>query len=76
LRWVKYDNACVEPCLLFRPRYYLEAPWAQGKIENVCVSVQFSPESLDPQSSYFVEDNQVAASQVTQYWYDDDGWFQ
>jgi hypothetical protein len=76
LRWVKYDNACVEPCLLFRPRYYLEAPWSQGKIENVCVSVQFDPESLDPQSSYFIEDNQVAASQVTQYWYSDEGWFQ
>lgn len=76
LRWIKTDNACVQPCLLFRPRYYLETPWAQGVIQNVCVQTQFTPQSLDPQSSYFIEENLVAASQVTQYWYDDDGWFQ
>jgi hypothetical protein len=63
--------------VLFRPRYYLEAPWAQGKIENVCVPVQFEPQSLDPQSNYFIEQNKVAAQTVTQYWYDEDtGWFQ
>ena len=72
LRWMKFDNACVEPCLLFRPRLYLETPWAQGKIENVCVSAQFNPMSLDPQSNYFIEQNKVASVQVNQYFYDMD----
>jgi len=77
LRWVKFDNACVEPCLLFRPRLYLETPWAQGKIENVCVTQQFNPQSLDPQSSYFIESNKVVAHQGSQYFYDADSgsWF-
>jgi len=73
LRWIKTDNACVQPCTLFRPRYYLETPWAQGVIQNICVTTQFNPESLDPQSSYFIEQNLVAASHVQQYWYDDTG---
>jgi hypothetical protein len=76
LKWLKYDNACVQPCTLFRPRVWLETPWAQGRIENVCVSTQFDPQSLDPQSDYFIEGNLVTASPITQYWYDDDGWFQ
>ena len=76
LRWMKYDNACVQPCYLTRPRVYIETPWAQGKIENVCVSVQFDPQSLDPQSDYFIETNKVAANSITQYFYDDSGWFQ
>ena len=77
LRWVKFDNACAEPCVLFRPRLYLETPWAEGKIENVCVSVQFNPMSLDPQSNYFIEANKVAATQANQYFYDVDlgTWF-
>lgn len=76
LRWMKYDNACVSPCLLIRPRLYLEAPWAQGVIQNVCVNVQFDPQSLDPQSNYFIETNQVAATSHTQYWYESGtGWF-
>ena len=76
LRWMKFDNACVKPCLLTRPRMYLETPWAQGKIENVCVNVQFTPDSLDPQSNYFIEDNLVAATSITQYFYQEGvGWF-
>lgn len=77
LRWMKYDNACVKPCLLIRPRLYLETPWAQGKIENICVNVQFDPMSLDPRSNYFIESNQVVASSITQYWYNPDtgSWF-
>lgn len=77
LRWMKFDNACVEPCLLFRPRLWLETPWAEGKIENICVPVQFSPEVLDPQSSYFIEAYPHEAETALQYWYDvDEGeWF-
>jgi hypothetical protein len=76
LKWLKFDNACVKPCVLFRPRLYLETPWAQGKIENVCVSAgPFMPLSVDPRSNYFLESNKVAAERVTQYWYDDNGWF-
>jgi hypothetical protein len=76
LRWLKYDNACVQPCFLTRPRLYLETPWAQGKIENVCVQVQFNPQSLDPQSNYFIEQNKVAVNGITQYWYEEGaGWF-
>jgi hypothetical protein len=75
LRWLTYDNACVKPCILFRPRLFLETPWAQGRIENVCVSTQFDPMSPDPQSHYFIEGNKVVAIPVTQYWYDDEGWF-
>jgi len=76
IRWMKFDNACVQPCVLFRPRLYLETPWAQGKIENVCVDAgPFAPDSVDPQSSYFIEENKVAAASITQYWYDDEGWF-
>lgn len=75
LRWLKYDNACVSPCILVRPRLYLETPWAQGVIQNVCVQPQFQPQSLDPQSNYFIEQNLVAVNSTTQYWYDDTGWF-
>lgn len=76
LRWVKFDNACAQPCVLFRPRLYLETPWAQGKIENICIDAGvFDPMSLDPQSNYFFEDNLQEADTITQYWYDDTGWF-
>lgn len=75
LKWLKFDNACAQPCVLFSPRLYLETPWCQGKIENVCVSTQFDPLSPDPQSSYFIESNLVTASPIVQYWYDDNGWF-
>lgn len=76
LRWLQHRNACVAPCLLFRPRLYLETPWAQGVIHNVCVSTQFDPQSMDPQSSYFIEQNMNVAEQLQQYWYDEDsGWF-
>lgn len=76
IRWMKYDNVCVQPCVMVRPRLYLETPWAQGKIENVCIAPQtFDPMSLDPQSNYFIEQNLQAASAQTQYWYDDEGWF-
>lgn len=77
LRWFKYENACVQSCLLIRPRLYLECPWAQGVIQNVCVPVQLGPDSLDPQSTYFIETNKVAATPITQYWYnvDDGNWF-
>lgn len=76
IRWMKFDNACVRPCVQFSPRLYLETPWAQGRIANVCVSAgAFNPMSVDPQSSYFIEDNIQAASSITQYWYDDEGWF-
>ena len=70
LRWVKFDNACVMPCLLYRPRLYLETPWCQGVIQNVCVATQFTPNSPDPQSSYFVEGNKVKAGTMPQYFYD------
>ena len=76
LKWLKYDNVCVSPCVLMRPRLYLETPWAQGKIENVCVPTgAFNPMSLNPQDNYFIEDNLQTATQITQYWYDDTGWF-
>lgn len=76
LRWLKFDNACVKPCVLIRPRLYLETPWAQGVIQNVCVNVQFGPFTLDPQSNYFLGDKS-AVSSITQYWYNDDtgSWF-
>lgn len=76
LRWFKYDNACVKPCLLIRPRVYLETPWAQGVIQNVCVNPQFNPMSPDPQSNYFFGTTTPAVSH-TQYWYDPDtgSWF-
>lgn len=69
LRWLKYDNACVKPCLLIQPRLYLEAPWAQGVIQNVCVNPQFNPLSVDPQSNYFISAPVSQAESVTQYWY-------
>jgi hypothetical protein len=77
LRWMKYQNSCVSPCALLRPRCYLETPWAQGVIQNVGVDPQFAPMSLDPASNYFIEQNKVAAVRHTQYWYNDrDGsWF-
>lgn len=77
LRWFKYDNACVMPCYLLRPRLYLEAPWAQGVIQDVAVDPQFDPMSLDPRSSYFIEGNIQAATSITQYWYNDNtgSWF-
>lgn len=76
LRWIKQDNTCVQPCLMFRPRIWYSAPWAQGKIENVCVSVQFNPQSADPASRYFLGPDDVDAStHLTQYFYDDRGWF-
>lgn len=77
LRWMKYDNACVQPCMLIRPRLYLETPWAQGKIENVCVNTSMDPMSLDPRSSYFIEGNKVATPSITQYWYNQNtgSWF-
>lgn len=76
LKWLKFDNACVKPCVNFRPRLYPEAPWSLGKIENICIAAgNFNPMSVDPQSSYFIEQNPVAAQSITQYWYDDEGWF-
>lgn len=75
LRWMKFDNACVQPCIMLRPRLWLEMPWAQGKITDVCVSQQFDPQSLDPQSDYFIDQDVEVAEGITQYWYDQDGWF-
>jgi hypothetical protein len=75
LRWMEFDNACVQPCLMLRPRVWLETPWAQGVINNVCVSQQFNPMSSDPQSSYWVGEDPNVAEAITQYWYDDEGWF-
>lgn len=75
LRWVEYDNACVAPCILTRPRIMYTAPWAQGRIDNVCVTQQFTPLSVDPQSSYFIAADVEEAENIVQYWYDDEGWF-
>lgn len=72
LRWMKFDNTCVQPCVMARPRLYLEAPWAQGVINNVGASVQFDPLSLDPQNTgYFIEQNPTVAQAITQYFYDE-----
>jgi len=77
IKWMKHDNVCVSPCVLFRPRLYLDAPWACGVIQNVCANPQFDPQSLDPQSNYFIEDTKSAAEAITQYWYNSDtgSWF-
>lgn len=76
LRWMKFDNACVQPCLMLRPRIWLEMPWAQGVINDVCISQQFDPMSLDPQSDYFIDQDVEKASALQQYWYDESGWWQ
>jgi hypothetical protein len=78
LTWLKFDNACVRPCLEIRVRLRLDAPWACGVINNVCVRQQFTPMSADPQSKYWMGDQDIkprAATRVTQYWYGDTGWF-
>lgn len=77
LRWLKYDNACVKPCLLIRPRIYLEAPWAQAKIQNVAIDPQFAPRSLDVQSDYWTGGSAMALQSHTQYWYNSEtgSWF-
>ena len=72
IRWMKFDNTCVQPCALVKPRLYLDAPWAQAVINNVGVSLQFSPQSLDPQSNYFLSNKNVA-EKITQYFYGDTG---
>jgi hypothetical protein len=76
LTWLKVDNTCVKPCLEMRPRLRLDAPWAQAVINNVCVSQQFNPMSLDPNSNYWLGGvTPVVADSITQYWYDESGWF-
>lgn len=76
LRWLKYDNACVKPCLLIRPRIYSETMWANGKIENVAINPQFDPLSRDPQSDYWTGGTPRTVQSITQYWYNDSGtWF-
>lgn len=76
LRWMKFDNACVMPCGMLRPRMYLETPWAQAVINSVAVDPQFAPNVLDPQSNYFFG-TKTAATSHTQYWYNSDtgSWF-
>ncbi len=75
LRWMKFDNACVQPCLMLRPRLFLETPWAQGVINNVCVERQFNAMTPDPTATYWFGETPVEASSIVQYWYDDEGWF-
>lgn len=75
LRFMKFDNACVMPCGLIRPRLYLDAPWAQGVIQDVGVDPQFDPNMLDPQNTNYFFGTTTVADSITQYWYDDTGWF-
>ena len=73
LQWAKTDNLCIQVCMAIKPNLYLSAPWAQARITNVATDPQFNPISLDPQSSYFINDTSVAA-QIVQYFYNDLGW--
>lgn len=77
LRFLKYQNACVQPCILQRPRTYLETPWAQGVIQNVCVTPQFEPQTADPQGGAYFFGSLTKAEKSTQYWYNSDStsWF-
>lgn len=53
LQSIKQDNFCAQLILGTSPEFYLAAPWAQARFEDVCVAKKRRPITGDPYQSTF-----------------------
>lgn len=57
LTWVDTDQTCVRRSVEVRPRLLMWAPWAQARIYNIMCAGPGPVISVDPGSSYLMEDS-------------------